>query len=135
MFVSLTLKSNGTEGKDWRLIYTKPSEKLILPANGEIPYQFKVQFLKSGNFFLQTKASIFEVLNSTATGLPITYQSQGSTIKVVQNAIFPVRLEEPQIVTEYSTPLVCFPRIGFELIVQSELKNKVPNDIQITVRV
>ena len=94
MRVSLTLQSNRTEGLDWNLIDTKPSKTFILPFNRDVHYQFKVSFFKPGKFFMQSKADIVEVVNSTAIGLPMVYQSVGATISVVPIPPTPAQLKE-----------------------------------------
>lgn len=136
MRIALSLESNRSAGKDWQLISTKPSETFVIPANGEVHYQFEVQFLKLGNFFMQSKANILDI--PSAGGIPIIDESEGFPVIVVSNEIFPIKLEKPEIITESGRlefPLVPphdFPLVGRELIIQSELRNMLTEDIRIT---
>lgn len=73
--IELSLKSNSTQGKDWVLLDVQPGKNFTLSEPLEVGYEFKVQFLKEGSYYLRPWARIVGASNATLTHGPIDADS------------------------------------------------------------
>ena len=77
MNISLMLKSNGTEGRDWALLDARPvpGSTFTIPPHGIIPYDFEIRFLKPGVFHIKPFSKILSIQNGSKISFPLDANS------------------------------------------------------------